>query len=208
MKKLQDDYMKSTNISLYVKIEDEQGNRLLDIEFPADSSEKNIFIYMHKLLTKELLDNIDDILKTRTFEMMIETVEDVYLDYYMEIHTDTDYSCLYVKTEDYRDYVSDDELLIMSEKCALYEIECLGSQKTFETLTDEYFHLSADQIIDEYEKYYDVDYHEEYLNSICKNVDDDIIKKMCRKSIDNYRNTKAYVKKNKSYELRRCKHGK
>lgn len=172
---------------------------IFEHQFPRGDVNLSIFEHMHRYLTDELLSNLN----SRSLIDDIETVDTLYLLYYNEIHIDSTLT-IALDQESYCDYISNDERLIMAQRCAMFDIENDSPIQSLEELTQEYMDMDTSQLLEEYENRYDHDYHIAYLDNIAKSSDDANIQRIARKSSSEYRTLKEYTLKNNiSMEMRR-----
>ena len=106
----------------------------MDFILPVDRKEQNIFIYIHKILNKELIDHIEDIFYVKTLEENIKFLEDCYIVWYTKENNiePSELTCLTIYSNnlrDYYEYPSSNELLYMATECALYDIENFDTNK-------------------------------------------------------------------------------
>lgn len=129
-------------------------------------------------------------------EDLLNTVDDMYVDMYIEINQTDKLEYLKVHTDNYTDYISTHELIYMAERCALYDIDNHLSTKSFDQLTEEYYHLFTECLIDEYEKIYSHDFHLRHIDKIIYNHDDLKTKEIATKNKSNYSAMKNQTLKN------------
>ena len=91
-----------------------------------------------------MLEHIDEICYSQMLEDILNVIDDMYIDFYIETHQSDEVSLLKVHTDDYTDYISTQELVHMAEQCALFDIENNLSIKSFDQLTEEYYNLSTE----------------------------------------------------------------
>lgn len=188
--------------SFKFKITDDNKNIIMDLILPVDRKEENIFVYIHKILNKELMDNIENIFYVRTLEENIKCLEDCYVEWYTQENKieDSELACLKVYSNDLRDYYeypSSNELLYMARECALYDKENFITDKNVDKLTEEYLNLSTESLIDQYEKYYHTDYHATLLAYIGQSYKDKNIQQISLKRYDTYNDVKKHYNANR-----------
>ena len=143
-----------------------------------------------------MIEHIDEICYSQMLEDILNVIDDMYIDSYIETHQSDEVSLLKVHTDDYTDYISTQELVHMAEQCALFDIENNLSIKSFDQLTEEYYNLSTECLVNEYEKIYSVDYHVEHLHDMILKTDDMKIKEIISKNKTNYLSSKNHILKN------------
>ena len=212
MKKMQESYLqfifgKDNPTSFHFKITEDNDKPILDITLPVNQNEKNLFNFIYKVLNKELIENIENIFYVKELEEYIQIIENCYVEWFMlknEIEP-SQIACLTVYSNDlcdYYEYPSSDELLHMANECALYDIENFDTDKTLEDLTEEYLNISTESLIDQYEKYYKIDYHATLLAYIGHSYKDEMIQRISLKRYETYNDVKKHYNINrKNLEL-------
>lgn len=207
LKNLQETYLRFIHSrekpeSFKFKITYDNNNPIMDFILPVDRKEQNIFVYIHKILNKELIDHIEDIFYVRTLEENIKYLEDCYVEWYTQENNmkSSELACLKVYSNDLRDYYeypSSNELLYMATECALYDKENFSTDKNLDKLTEEYLNISTESLIDQYEKYYHTDYHATLLAYIGQSYKDKTIQEISLKRYDTYNDVKKHYNANR-----------
>ena len=196
---LQDRYtqfLDSNDTSFYFKIIDDDNEIILDHKFIKNKQFKLLPIFLHYTIQCNMIEHIDEICYSQMLEDILNFIDDMYIDFYIETHQSDEVSLLKVHTDDYTDYISTQELVHMAEQCALFDIENNLSIKSFDQLTEEYYNLSTECLVNEYEKIYSVDYHVEHLHDMILKTDDMKIKEIISKNKTNYLSSKNHILKN------------
>lgn len=207
MKKLQEDYLKWIKIDgeKFTLIIKKNNHILFEGEFTKNESENNIFEYIHKELMKKIIElkeeNLD--LEMLSTEYELDLIDGLYVMYFNEIN-ETTIPVIFEDVNSFVECISDDERLMMSEKCALYDIENNLSEGGFDGLVKEYMNLSMVELVEEYESKYNEDYHLKYLEKIQRNYNDQIVNKTIISSKTMYKGLKQYYIQNDiSLEMRK-----
>ena len=187
---LQDRYtqfLDSNDTSFYFKIIDDDNEIILDHKFIKNKQFKLLPIFLHYTIQCNMIEHIDEICYSQMLEDILNVIDDMYIDFYIETHQSDEVSLLKVHTDDYTDYISTQELVHMAEQCALFDIENNLSIKKLHKIVKEH---------KEYEKIYSVDYHVEHLHDMILKTDDMKIKEIISKNKTNYLSSKNHILKN------------
>lgn len=170
--------------------------------FHRDKNCKNIYELMHKELSSQLQMNISNIFKAKRIEEDLNIIELLYVSYYNEVNNDNQIK-ITLNDENYVNYITSDERLIMAQQCALFDIENDVSQSSLDKITQEYMDIPTDELINEYEIRYGYDYHAEHMKIIAENNTDPFIRHIAKKSLKHYTLTKEYeIKYNSLLEVK------
>lgn len=207
MKKLQEDYLKwiKTDGEKFTLTIKKDNHILFEGEFTKTEGENNIFEYIHKELMKKIIELKEEKLhlEMSSTEYELDLIDGLYVMYFNEIK-ETTIPVIFGDVNSFVECISDDERLMMSEKCALYDIENNLSEGGFDGLVKEYMNLSIVELVEEYESKYNEDYHLQYLEKIQRNYNDPIVNKTIISSKTMYKGLKQYYIRNDiSLEMRK-----
>lgn len=204
---LQNKYIqaKNNNVDKFkLRIEDDDQQELINGLFKIKKKEENVLVYLHKFFNEQLYENRFTGHRISELTDIIELVEDFYVKYCIETESNQELKLLTIHSDEYYNYPNQTDLMIMAEQCAKYDLENSLSMKSLDQLTDEYYSLEPQELIEEYEKIYSEDYMESLYKKINKSSDDKMIKKISQKGLSEYRHLKKSSKVNE-LELRRNK---
>ena len=207
IKELQNSYLKwlQTNESTFELLIKEKDHILFEGKFDRDNSAQNIFEYVHKELMNKFkeLEQEEMYLEMQTIEYELDLIDGLYVICFNEINEieipiTLDESSMFV------DYISNEECLVMSQKCALYDIENDLSNCSYDSLVEEYMNLSTAELVFEYENKYNEDYHMKYVDVLLKMYRNPILKDSVLKMKNSYNDLKQYyIQNNISLEMRK-----
>lgn len=207
MKELQNNYLKllQTNEDIFKLLIKENDHILFEGRFSRNNDTQNIFEYVHKELMKkfEELEKEKMYLEIQTIEYEIDLIDSLYVIFFYEM-SEIEVPLIFDEPNTFIDYISDEECLLMSQKCALYDIENDLSQCDYDALIEEYMNLSTVDLVFEYENKYNEDYHIKYVDDLLKTSHDLIIKNSILKTKNIYKDLKQYyIQNNISLEMRK-----
>lgn len=207
MKELQNSYLKwlQTNESTFELLIKENHHILFESKFDRDNSAQNIFEYIHKELMKKFkeLEKENMYLEMQTIEYELDLIDGLYVMCFYEMN-EIEIPIIISEPSVFIDYISNEECLMMSQKCALYDIENNLSPCEYDDLVEEYMNLSSAELVFEYENKYNEDYHMKYVDDLLKTYQDPIIKNSVLKAKNSYKDLKQYyIQNNISLEMRK-----
>ncbi len=178
----------------------DDGNITFDRKFIRNEHD-DIFNTMYKQLNQKLLENLDNVYIARSIEEDIDTIDFIYCIYFHELHSEIS---IELNHYTFDEYITEEETLIIAQRCAIYDIENDNSNIDVEQLTQEYMNLSTEQLLEEYEIRYNDDFHISYIQEQYSYVTDVNMKRIIDKSLSQYQSLKNYhFKNNISFEMRK-----
>ncbi len=169
---------KSMHFKLYRKDE-----VIIDEEFALEESNHNFFGFVFTAIQKNIFKKILGGKDSYEDSEKLTELEKMYVHYFQIKNDINDLSIDYSSNEDYINYISQDEINIMADMCALYDIEN-GELKNKDELALEYMAIPVEELVFQFEQKYGYDYHVQYYNDLSKS--DNNLKHILDKHIKHY----------------------
>lgn len=209
MRKLQEDYKKwlsNSDAEFFNLVVKDGQDILLDYDFIKNKDENNIFEYIHKVLTKKLIELDDNMyFMMNDIEFELDLIEELYVFYFNEMNI-KETLIYYEDVNYYLDYLTDDDIFTMCQQCTLYDLENYDEGLSYDDLMEDYMNLSTEQLCYEFEQKYDYDYLVNKMEKQAEKYCSPIIQRKVSKDKEIYQNLKTYHFNNDiSMEMKRKK---